>query len=79
MQRAPIFEVKDLADRNAMLLSMFTCTKGTPRLECFQVLSSDMLLRAYLSIVNTKHHMGKQIRYREALPSKSGNQQDFLP
>jgi hypothetical protein len=65
MQRAPMFEVEDLADRNAILLSMFICTKGTPRLECSQGLSSDMLLRAYLSIVNTKHRVGKQ--YREAL------------
>lgn len=54
MQRAPMFEVKELTDRNEALFRMLNCTDGVSQLKCFQQVSSDMLLKAYLGLVKYK-------------------------
>lgn len=54
MQRAPMFEVKELAGRNDALYRMLNCTDGISQLECFQQVSSDILLKAYLHLVKYK-------------------------
>jgi carboxylesterase type B len=50
IQRSPMFQVSELADRNAKFASLLNCTSGQDQVECFQKASVPALVNAYANI-----------------------------
>jgi carboxylesterase type B len=50
IQRSPMFQVDELADRNAQFAELLNCTAGQDQVECFQSASVPALVNAYANI-----------------------------
>jgi carboxylesterase type B len=50
IQRSPMFQVDELADRNAQFAELLNCTVGQDQVECFQSASVPALVNAYANI-----------------------------
>jgi carboxylesterase type B len=50
IQRSPMFQVSELADRNAKFASLLNCTSGQDQMDCFQKASVPALVNAYANI-----------------------------
>jgi carboxylesterase type B len=50
IQRSPMFQVNELADRNAQFANLLNCTAGQDQVDCFQSASVPALVNAYANI-----------------------------
>jgi carboxylesterase type B len=50
IQRSPMFQVMELADRDAQFASLLNCTSGQDQMDCFKKVSVPALVNAYANI-----------------------------